>query len=200
VYAVSAQLNVIPTKPMLKNKLPFLSTLLLSFSSLVSYPAFSVPLSNDHIDSPQVIAQADSLTYREPSGLFEISFPSGYTFEETGSGVAFTSEDGGFAGSIDFGSANGQTFTVEQLEASLKSEYEQRLDQVTWQASSMQPDGSLRIDWVGRDSDGNVLDAISFVEQRGDTIFIMDLFGVNTEYQNYNEDAQAIVSTYRIRQ
>ncbi|HEY9629697.1 MAG TPA: hypothetical protein V6C84_20525 [Coleofasciculaceae cyanobacterium] len=148
----------------------------------------------------QVLAQAQGQTYREPSGLFEISFPAGYTYEQTGSGIAFTSTDERFGGSVDYGSAQGNVIGLEQLEASLKSEYEKRLSDLVWQGSSPQPDGSLRIDWTGRDAQGNALDAVSFVEQRGDTIFILNLFGVNAPYQDYNNDAEVIVGSYRVRQ
>jgi hypothetical protein len=53
---------------------------------------------------------------------------------------------------------------------------------------------------VGRDTDGNDLDAISFVEQRGDTIFILNLYGINKAYADYNSDAETIVGSYRVRQ
>ena len=138
--------------------------------------------------------------YQEPSGLFQIAFPPGYSYQETGSGIVFVSGDEQFGGSVDFGSAQGQQLSNQQLEDGLKAEYEQRLQDITWQGSEIQPDGSVRVDWVGTDPDGNRLDAISFVEQRGDTIFILNLFGVNTPYQNYNNDAQVIVSSYRVRQ
>jgi hypothetical protein len=139
-------------------------------------------------------------TYRDTNGLFEVSLPQGYSYEETGSGITFASGDGGFGGSVDFGSAQGKTLTTQQLEEALKQEYENRLDDVSWQDSQLQPDGSVRVDWVGRDTGGNDLDAISFVEQRGDTIFILNLFGINKPYNDYNSDAQAIVGSYRVRQ
>jgi len=44
------------------------------------------------------------------------------------------------------------------------------------------------------------LDAVSFVEQRGDTIYILNLFGVNKSYQDYNSDAEKIVGSYRVKQ
>ncbi|HEY9624541.1 MAG TPA: hypothetical protein V6C78_29565 [Crinalium sp.] len=188
----------------LTRRFPILAVVLLSVgASLVSLPAFSAPTSDRPTHSTEIsqrIAQARGSTYREPNGLFEISFPSGYTFSETGSGISFASRDQSFAGSVKIGSAHGRTFTLEQLEGSLKAEYGQRLHDITWQGSSVQPDGSLRVDWVGTDSDGNDLDAVSFIEQHGNTIFILDLFGVNEPYANYNSDAEAIVGTYRVRQ
>lgn len=167
-------------------------------------PTAPAPAPTEAAPSPAAPAPtnspANNLSYQEPSGLFEISFPQGYTYQETGSGIAFVSGDQGFAGSVDFGSAQGQQLTNDQLETALKAEYENRLANVTWQGSEIQPDGSVRVDWVGTDPDGNQLDAISFVEQRGDTIFILNLFGVNKPYQDYNNDAQAIANTYRVQQ
>jgi hypothetical protein len=145
-------------------------------------------------------SEASSQTYREKSGLFEISFPEGYTYEETGSGIAFVSQDQGFGGSVDFGSAEGNKLTNEQLEKALKDEYENRLNEISWQDTKPQPDGSVRVDWTGKDPQGNALDAVSFVEQRGDTIFILNLFGVNKPYQDYNSDAEKIVGAYRVKQ
>ncbi|MDX2214923.1 MAG: hypothetical protein SFY66_16670 [Oculatellaceae cyanobacterium bins.114] len=151
--------------------------------------------------SPETPAAATTTeTYREKDGLFEISFPEGYTHQDTGSGVAFVSSDQGFGGSVDFGSAQGNQLDNTQLEAALKTEYEKRLNQVTWQGSEEQPDGSIRVDWVGTDKDGNELDAVSFVEQRGDNVFILNLFGINKAYQDYLPDAEAIVGSYRVRQ
>lgn len=150
--------------------------------------------------SPETPAVATAETYQEKDGLFQIAFPEGYTHQDTGSGVAFVSGDEGFGGSVDFGSAQGNTLNNTQLEEALKAEYEKRLQQVTWQGSEEQPDGSIRVDWVGTDEQGNELDAVSFVEQRGDNIFILNLFGINKAYQDYLSDAEAIVGSYRIKQ
>jgi len=100
----------------------------------------------------------------------------------------------------DYGSAQGSDLTTKQLEDALKQEYESRLDQVSWQDTQIQPDGSVRVDWIGRDKEGRDLDAISFIEQRGDTIFILNLFGVDKSYNDYNSDAEAIVGSYRVKQ
>ncbi len=151
-------------------------------------------------DTPAAEAPAGSQVYEEPNGLFEVAFPSGYEFQETGSGVVFVSADDQFGGSIDFGPAQGQQLTDEQLETGLKQEYETRLTEVEWQGTEVQPDGSLRLDWIGTDPQGNVLDSVSFVEQRGDNIFILNLHGINAQYANYNTDAQTIVNAYRINE
>jgi hypothetical protein len=163
-----------------------------------SSPASTAP--TDKASPTEAPAVTTPETYREQSGLFEIAFPEGYTHEDTGSGVAFVSGDESFGGSVDFGSAQGNTLNNDQLEAALKTEYEKRLEDVTWQGTEEQPDGSIRVDWVGTDKEGNDLDAVSFVEQRGDNIFILNLFGINKAYQDYLPDAEAIVGSYRVRQ
>lgn len=151
--------------------------------------------------SPSITASTtDGQVYKQKGDLFEITFPKGYTYQETGSGLAFVSEDQGFGGSVDFGAAQGNKLTTEQLEKALKDEYEKRLKELKWQETKQQPDGSIRVDWTGKDPQGNALDAVSFVEQRGDTIYILNLFGVNKSYQDYNSDAEKIVSSYRVKQ
>lgn len=141
-------------------------------------------------------------TYQQPQGAFEISLPEGYTHEETETGLIFSSADQTFRGEVVFGSAQGEQYTNEQLEEFLKEAYKSNLNlaQVEWQQTEAQADGSIRIDWVGTDPQGNVLDAESFIEQRGDTIFILTLSGINKPYLDYLEDAQAIVGSYRVQQ
>jgi ABC-type phosphate transport system substrate-binding protein len=160
--------------------------------------AAASPEDSSPSDAPATASSGQ--TYREKDGLFEIAFPEGYTYEETGSGIAFVSKDQGFGGSVDFGSSQGTELSDEQLEQALKKEYENRLKDIEWQETKPQPDGSIRVDWVGKDPSGNQLDAVSFVEQRGDNIFILNLFGVNKDYQDYNSDAEQIVSTYKVKQ
>ncbi|WAL60206.1 hypothetical protein [Thermocoleostomius sinensis] len=141
-------------------------------------------------------------TYEEPQGSFTISFPQGYQFEQSDKGVIFRSEDEAFRGEVVFGSAQGGKYTSDQLESFLKEAYRTnlKLTEVEWQKTETQPDGSLRIDWVGKDPQGNVLDAESFIEQRGDTIYILTLSGINKPYLDYLTDAQAIVNSYRVRE
>ncbi len=149
--------------------------------------------------TPSASPTPQQQTYREKSGLFQISFPKGYSHKTTGSGIAFVSADQNFAGAVDFGSAEGKQLNTQQLEASLKTEFTNRLEEVNWQTSQVQPDGSLRIDWTGKDKSGNALDAVSIVEQRGNYIFVLNLFGINKPYQNYNTDAETIVNSYQIQ-
>lgn len=171
-------------------------------------PSAPVPLPDGDGDaspapSPQASAPANagsSQTYRQPQGLFEISFPAGYTYREADSTLTFSSGDGGFGGVVEYGSAEGKRLTTQQLEDALKQGYEDRLEEVSWQDTQLQPDGSVRVDWIGRDKEGRDLDAISFIEQRGDTIFILNLFGVDKPYNDYNDDAEAIVGAYRVKQ
>jgi hypothetical protein len=169
-------------------------------SEIAASPTMTLPAPSPLlIPSPTASPIANRQTYREKTGLFEISFPKGYTHKVTTSGIAFVSADQGFAGAVDYGSAEGKQLSTQQLEASLKAAFSQRLKQVNWQTSKMQADGSLRLDWTGKDKNGAALDAVSIVEQRGNSIFVLSLFGINKPYQNYNSDAEAIVNSYQIQ-
>lgn len=151
--------------------------------------------------SPSATTSVLGQTYQEAEGSFAISFPDGYQYEKTDLGVVFYSKDQAFRGEVVFGSAEGQKYNNQELEASLKKAYQEnlKLTEVEWQQTEAQPDGSLRIDWTGKDPQGNVLDAESFIEQRDDTIYILTLSGINKPYQDYFADAQAIVGSYQIR-
>ncbi len=151
------------------------------------------------IPAPQASPTPQIQTYRHKNNLFEISFPRGYSFKTTSSGVAFVSADQQFAGAVDYGSAEGKQLNNQQLEASLKAEFTNRLKEVSWQAAKVQPDGSLRIDWTGKDKSDKALDAVSLVEQRGNNIYVLNLFGIDKPYQNYNSDAETIVNSYQIQ-
>lgn len=161
-------------------------------------PAIAFP-SLSPAASPSPSATPTLQTFREKAGRFEISFPRGYTHKTTASGVAFVSADQGFAGAVDFSPSEGKQLDRQQLEAALKTEFTTRLKEITWQTTQVQPDGSLRLDWTGKDQSGSTLDAVSIVEQRGSYIFVLNLFGVNKPYQNYNSDAETIVNSYRIQ-
>ncbi|PSB08033.1 hypothetical protein C7B61_11260 [filamentous cyanobacterium CCP1] len=160
------------------------------------FPDAIPPLAN-----PTASPSALNAKYTQPDGAFEISFPEGYQYQQTDTGLIFYSEDEAFRGEVVFGSAQGEEYTNEQLEAFLKQAYRTNLNltEVDWQQTAVQPDGSVRIDWVGKDPGDNVLDAESFIEQRGDTIYILTLSGINTPYVDYLEDAQAIVNSYRVQ-
>ena len=164
--------------------------------SVSPVPPIPSPIS---IPSPSVSPSPKLQTYRHKDNLFEISFPKGYKFKTTSSGVAFVSADQRFAGAIDYGSADGKQLNNQQLEASLKAEFTNRLKEVKWQTAQVQPDGSLRLDWTGKDKTGNALDAVSLVEQRGNYIYVLNLFGIDKPYQTYNSDAETIVNSYQIQ-
>ncbi len=151
------------------------------------------------VPAPQASPSPEIQTYRHKDNLFEISFPRGYKFKTTSSGVAFVSADQKFAGAVDYGSAEGKQLNNQQLEASLKAEFANRLKEVSWQTTKPQPDGSLRLDWTGKDKSDNALDAVSLVEQRGNYIYVLNLFGIDKPYQNYNSDAETIVNSYQIQ-
>jgi uncharacterized lipoprotein len=152
--------------------------------------------------SPEATNPELTQTYKEPAGSFEISFPKNYQYEQAETGVIFRSGDQAFRGEVVFGSSQGEKYTSQQLESFLKEAYRTnlKLTEVEWQKTESQPDGSLRIDWIGKDPQGNQLDAESFIEQRGDTIYILTLSGINKPYLDYLADAQAIVSSYRVRE
>lgn len=138
-------------------------------------------------------------TFRHDEGLFEISFPQNYSFRPIDDGVSFISNDRTFGGSANVLSAEGQMLTNELLEMGLKEEYMNRLKAVEWQASTVQADGSLRVDWVGVDTNGDVLDSVSFVEQHGDRIYILNLHAINEPYASHEEEATIIVENYRLQ-
>ena len=175
------------------------SNLVSSDSSPSATPSASTSPSVEASASPSTTELKQ--TYQEAEGAFQISFPESYLYEKTQTGVIFHSKDQAFRGEVVFGSAQGEKYSNQQLETFLKEAYREnlKLTEVDWQQTEAQPDGSLRIDWVGKDPQGNVLDAESFIEQRGDTIYILTLSGVNKPYQNYSADAQAIVSSYQTR-
>lgn len=149
-------------------------------------------------NSAILLAQS-ATTYRDPNGLFEISLPAGYVYRETGSGIEFFSADRRFGGGVDFSSAQGAQFTNEQLEDILKLGFGSRLTQVTWQDGRMQADGRLQVRWVGRYLEDFNLDAVGFIEQQGDTVISLVLFGVNSPYDEHTRDAEFIISSYRPR-
>ncbi|MBE9180897.1 protein kinase [Oculatella sp. LEGE 06141] len=132
----------------------------------------------------------------EPIRPFELSLPAGYVYQQTGNSLAFTSSDGGFGGLVDVRSASEQ-LTSLQLEQQLKGDYESRFQEITWQHTSRKDDGRIGITWVGKDNSGNSLVATSYVEQHGNNVFMLSLFGINRAYGDYIGDAEAILNSYR---
>lgn len=168
----------------------------LTFNSAVAQS--SAP-PEDALANRSAIANPLLQAYQDAASRFEIAVPSSYTTTPTPTGMMFTSADGKFGGLVDVGSAQGRWFTHAELESALKTEYEQRLSTVTWQGTYEHNQGGIRIDWIGEDPLGNQLDAISFIQQQGDTIFVLSMWGVNTPYSTYNDEADTIFATYRIQ-
>ncbi|MDY6940045.1 MAG: hypothetical protein SWY16_20620 [Cyanobacteriota bacterium] len=137
-------------------------------------------------------------TYKEPGGAFEIALPKGYESEETGSGIKFVSGDGGFKGIVDFAPSEGE-LNVDRLEGALRQYLEETLGQIEWQNSRLEPDGSVRVDWVGQSDRGEELDAVSYIEQRGNVIYTLSLYGVNKAFDDYREDVAIVLEGYKLK-
>lgn len=151
-------------------------------------------------DRPTEITAANFEIYQDPNGWFALALPKGYEFEPTDQGLTFQSPDQGFGGTIRYLTEQEQDLDQAQLESILKQDLSSQMDEVSWQRSAQpQADGSLRLDWTGLDADGNKLDAVSFIEQHGSTLFLMTAHGINQPYLNYNNDARIIAGTYVVR-
>ena len=137
-------------------------------------------------------------TYQEPDGAFEIALPPGYQTEETGSGIKFISADGGFKGIVDFAAIE-EDLGVDRLEGALRQYLEETLTEVEWQNSRLEPDGSVRVDWVGKSPQGEQLDAVSYIEQRGNTLYTLSLYGVNKAFDDYSEDVAIVLKGYKLK-
>lgn len=145
---------------------------------------------------PTIPIKADGKTYKEPGGAFQISFPKGYEFRETGTGIKFTAPDRGFKGFVDFAKSDG-TLNSEKLEGALREYLNSVLKDVKWQNANLENQGRIRVDWTGKGADGEQLDAISYIEQRNNRIYILSLYGVNQSFDKYRGEAEAIVRSYR---
>ncbi|MBP0006716.1 MAG: hypothetical protein J7642_23865 [Cyanobacteria bacterium SBC] len=137
-------------------------------------------------------------TYKAPDDAFEISFPEGYAKQPRANGLTFVSSDSGFGGEVIYFEAE-EELSENELEELFKDRYNSALDEVTWQNSELQPDGSVRIDWRGRNVEGEDLDAVSYIEQHGQTIYILNIYGINEAYDVYLEDANIIVGSYKVK-
>ena len=157
----------------------------------------------DNSPSPQPKSEstnddATGETYQEPDGAFEIALPPGYQTEETGSGIKFISADGGFKGIVDFAAIE-EDLGVDRLEGALRQYLEETLTEVEWQNSRLEPDGSVRVDWVGKSPQGEQLDAVSYIEQRGNTLYTLSLYGVNKAFDDYSEDVAIVLKGYKLK-
>ena len=120
------------------------------------------PLATDKTTDPESRPSPKPIgkTYKDPSGAFEISFPKGYQYEETGSGIKFVASDDGFEGFVDFAETE-ETLNADKLEGALRQYLEGVLKEVEWQNSNLEADGKIRVDWIGKSADGEGLDAIA---------------------------------------
>ena len=145
------------------------------------------------------IAVAKRGTYKSPNGMFEITLPQDYSYQTRDEGIVFISNTGKLGGYVDVRSVKGDRLTTAQLEAFVKQDYAQTLDQVAWQGVELQADGSIRIDWIGRDKDGNDLDASTFIEQQGDHVLTLAIYAINASYDDYRGDIKTVLQNYVVR-
>lgn len=162
-------------------------------------PNSPTPLANSSEAKPATPIKANGKTYKEPGGAFQISFPKGYEYRTTTSGIKFTSTDKEFKGFVDFAKTDG-ALNAEKLEGALREYLDSVLKDVKWQNANLETQGRIRVDWTGTSSEGENLDAISYIEQRNNTIYILSLYGVNKPFDNYRGEAAAIVRSYRTQE
>jgi hypothetical protein len=105
------------------------------------------------------------------------------------------SDDGGFGGEVVFFKED-KPLDAEDLENALKKIYDELLDGAAWQLAEIQPDGSVRLDWRGTTPEGKELDAVSYIEQRNDTVFILNVYGIDRPYDAFLDDSQTIIGSY----
>lgn len=134
-------------------------------------------------------------TYRPRNTEFEVTLPEKYDIQPQRDGVAFISSDGGFGGEVVFFKEE-KPLDADDLENALKKIYDELLDGASWQLSEIQPDGSVRLDWRGTTPEGKELDAVSYIEQRNDTVFILNVYGIDRPYDAFLDDSQTIIGSY----
>jgi len=134
-------------------------------------------------------------TYRPRNLEFEVTLPDGYEIQPQRDGVAFISSDGGFGGEVVFFD-EADPLDADDLEDRLKDIYDELLDGASWQLSEIQPDGSVRLDWRGTTPEGRELDAVSYIEQRDEVVFILNVYGIDRPYDAFLDDSQTIVGSY----
>ncbi|MEO0408895.1 MAG: hypothetical protein AAF289_16250 [Cyanobacteria bacterium P01_A01_bin.135] len=182
--------------------------LLTACAAKTSIVSFNPPQAVPKVE-PLVETSAPGLTplpdnvqiYRDKDEMFALALPTGYTHEAGDRTVRFTSADQGFGGEVDYAAAEA-SLTPEQLEARLQQALQQRYVDVTFAegGAEAQEDGSLRLSWQGTNSDGAQLDALSFIEQHGNTVYILTAHGIDRPYVAYNQDARVIAGSYVVRE
>lgn len=139
--------------------------------------------------------------YRDEDGMFALALPEAYEYVSGDRGMTFSSADGGFGGEIDYALIP-EPLTAQQLEDRLKRSLQEGFVDVSWEKDSAeeQSDGSLRQSWRGLNSEGQQLDALSFIEQHSGTVYTLTAYGIDRPYGDYNEDARIIAGSYVVRQ
>ncbi|MFO8040848.1 MAG: hypothetical protein R6U67_15540 [Sodalinema sp.] len=151
---------------------------------------------NDTNDTEESIP-GDGKTYRHPEGIFEISFPKHYAHQPQANGVSFLSANGEFGGEVTYFETQ-ETLTIDDLEELYRQRTQTAIREMAWQRSELQPDGSVRLDWRGKNASGQDLDAIGYIEQHGDRVYVLNLYGINESYDIYVEDSRLIVGSYQV--
>ncbi|MEM7773012.1 MAG: hypothetical protein AAGA75_23900 [Cyanobacteria bacterium P01_E01_bin.6] len=143
----------------------------------------------------------DVQIYRDDSELFALALPAGYSYESIGNGITFLSGDLGFGGIIQYQTTEVTNIAQESLDEVLRQTIETQFSEVSWQSDFQeQADGSFRLDWNAVNAAGKPLDALSFIEQHGETLFILTAYGIDKAYSEYNDDARIIVGTYVVQE
>ncbi|MEB3211695.1 MAG: hypothetical protein VKL39_10080 [Leptolyngbyaceae bacterium] len=164
-------------------------------------PVEPPPLPSSANDSDRQPLPDDVQIYRDESDLFALAFPAGYTYESIDNGITFLSEDEGFGGIIQYQDTEVENIAPESLNEVLRATIEAQFSDVSWQSDLQeQADGSFRLDWNAVNPAGQPLDALSFIEQHGETLFILTAYGIDRDYSDYNDDARIIVGTYVVQE
>lgn len=184
--------------------LPLLLAACSAKTSIVSFnPPQAVPKVEPVVEAAPDVAPLpeDVQIYRDKDEMFALALPPGYTHEAGDQSVRFTAADDGFGGEVDYSQVE-ETFTRDQLEAQLQRALQERYVDISFAEAGAkeQEDGSLRLSWQGKNSDGAQLDALSFIEQHGQTLYILTAHGINRPYVAYNNDARVIVGSYVVQE
>ncbi|WP_017659083.1 hypothetical protein [Baaleninema simplex] len=141
--------------------------------------------------------ESEGNLYRDPEGAFEISFPDDYAKQPRVNGVTFVSADGNFGGEAIYFEEDEQ-LSDEELKTLFVERYQAAYSDFGSLNTELQPDKSVRIDWRGKNSQGQTIDAVSYIEQHGRRIYILNLYGIDESYDNYLDDANVIVGSYNV--
>ncbi len=163
--------------------------------------SISFPTPPDDAGAERQPLPDDVQIYQDESGLFALALPSDYDYDTRENGITFLSSDKGFGGVIQYQATEVKNITPESLGEVLQQTLEAQFSGVTWQSDlEEQPDGSFRREWTGTNGLGEELDALSFIEQHGTTIYILTAYGIDRAYSAYNSDAEIIAGTYVVQE